>query len=122
MSSNYITDLSAVALPYLEKLDVSTNQIISLEVIKKNTALKELYISGNQIGDLTPLLKLTRLEILDISNNPVSDYSVLYKMKQLKELKVTNISLETYNELRANLPGTRVVAKQIYKWRSSVNQ
>jgi len=122
MSSNYLTDLSAVVLPYLEKLDVSTNQIISLEVIKKNTALKGLYISGNQISDLTPLLKLTKLEILDISNNPVADYSILYKMKQLKELKVTSISLDTYNELRSNLPGTRVVAKQIYKKSSSVNQ
>ncbi len=84
--------------------------------------MKELNISGNQISDLTPLLKLTKLEILDISNNQIADYSVLYKMKQLKELKVSNISLDTYNELRSNLPGTRVTAKQIYKRKSSVNQ
>jgi len=119
ISSNYITDLSSVVLPGLEKLDISSNQIVSLEILKKNILLKELNASGNQIGDLTPLLNLTKLEVLDISNNRVEDYAVLYKMKQLKELKVTGISLDTYNDLRANLPGTKIIARQIYKKRGS---
>lgn len=121
ISSNNITDLSSVTLPGLEKLDISANQIVSLEILKKNILLKELNASGNQIVDLTPLLKLTKLEVLDISNNQVADdnYTVLYKMTQLKELKVTGISLDTYNDLRANLPGTKIIARQIYKKRGS---
>jgi len=115
ISSNNITDLSSVLLPGLRKLDISNNQIKSLEVLKNNSLLKELRASGNQIGDLSPLLKLTNLEVLDISNNQVSDYSILFKMKQLKELKVTGISLDNYNELRVNLPGTKITASQIYK-------
>ncbi len=119
VSSNYITDLSSVALAGLEKLDISSNQIVSLEVLKKNILLKELNASGNQIVDLTPLQKLTKLEVFDISNNQIVDYTVLYKMTQLKELKVTGISLDTYNDLRANLPGTKIIARQIYKKRGS---
>ncbi len=119
IASNNISELSQIALPYLEKLDVSSNQIKSLEGLKNLANLKELNISKNQIGDFTPLLKLAKLEILDITDNQISDYSVLYKMKQLKVLKISNISLETYNELRANLPATKISASRIYKSSSS---
>ncbi|HQI69554.1 MAG TPA: DUF4173 domain-containing protein [Bacteroidales bacterium] len=119
ISSNYITDLSSLAFVKLEILNASNNQIKSLEPLKKLKTLRELCISGNQIEDLTPLAQLTGLEILDISSNPINDFSVLYKMNHLKELKLTGISLDVYNELRNKLPGTNIIARQIYKNRYS---
>ncbi|HPB25927.1 MAG TPA: DUF4173 domain-containing protein [Bacteroidales bacterium] len=119
ISSNYISDLSSVSFANLQLLNASNNQIKSLEPLKKLKAIRELRISGNQIEDLAPLAQLPHLEILDISSNPINDFSVLYKMKNLKELRITGVSLDVYNELRTQLPGTKIIARQIYKQSSS---
>ncbi len=116
ISSNLLTDISGVgSIPNLENLDVSNNQLVNIDRLGKCVNLKVLKINNNQISDFSALLSLKKLEVLDITNNPVSDYSVLYKMKQLKELHVSSISLDVYNQLKENLPNTRIRAQYIYK-------
>lgn len=115
LSSNNIKDISALKLPSVEILDLSTNQIVNMDAIGKFSNLKELYISGNSVYDISFLLKLKKLETLDISNNPIGSYEALYNLKHLKLLKVSEISLDTYNKLKENLGGTKIIARQIYK-------
>lgn len=75
--------------PNLQELDLSNNQIKSLDVgFTCPSALKKLYVNGNQITALpAKLAQLTHLQVLVAYDNPVSQIdAAIGKMSSLKEL------------------------------------
>ncbi|MBT2686007.1 cell wall-binding repeat-containing protein [Bacillus sp. ISL-37] len=80
LSSNKITDLGP--LRHMEvsnslQLDVSNNQVISLEPLKGLTGLTGLNASNNQINTVEHLSNLQNLTSLDLSNNQLKNLSGL---------------------------------------------
>jgi Leucine-rich repeat (LRR) protein len=77
------------AFTHLEELDLSGNDIKSLEVgFTCPSALKRLYINGNNITELpAKLAQLTRLQVLVAYDNPIAKIDpAIGAMSSLKEL------------------------------------
>lgn len=75
--------------PNLQELDLSNNQIKSLDVgFTCPSALKKLYVNGNQLTTLpAKLAQLTQLQVLVAYDNPVTQIDpAIGNMKSLKEL------------------------------------
>lgn len=88
----------------LERLDLSKNELKSLEYIKNSTKLKELSLKLNQITCFPKeILKLEKLEKLDISFNNIKQISsgldIVGKIDVLKILKTQTppLSLKSLN-------------------------
>ncbi len=80
LSSNKITDLNP--LRHMEvsnslQLDISNNQVISLEPLKGLSGLTELNASSNQISTVEHLSNLQNLTSLDLSNNQLKNLAGL---------------------------------------------
>lgn len=99
LSNNLIRQLHTLALPHLEQLNLSSNQLhlISEGAFENLTQLEELYLSrnalGNNLGSNTRALRsLGRLKTLDLSMNSLSaDAAELYLQNKsvLDQLKMT---------------------------------
>ncbi|XP_034546590.1 transforming growth factor beta activator LRRC32-like [Notolabrus celidotus] len=99
LSNNFIRQLHTLALPYLEQLDLSSNQLdlISEGAFEKLARLEELNLSrnalNNNLGSNTKAFRyISRLRSLDISMNRLSDDAVeLYLQNKpfLDQLKMT---------------------------------
>ncbi|KAM4555915.1 transforming growth factor beta activator LRRC32-like isoform 2-T2 [Odontesthes bonariensis] len=103
LSNNFIRKLHTLALPYLEQLDLSSNQLdfISEGAFENLARLEHLNLSRNglniNLGINSKALKsLSRLKSLDISMNGLSNDAVeLYLRNKLSldQLKMTGNSL-----------------------------
>lgn len=99
LSNNLIRQLHTLALPHLEKLNLSSNQLhlISEGAFENLTQLEELNLSrnalGNNLGSNTRALRsLGRLKTLDLSMNSLSDDAAelyLQNKSVLDHLKMT---------------------------------
>ncbi|CAJ1058100.1 transforming growth factor beta activator LRRC32-like [Xyrichtys novacula] len=99
LSNNFIRQLHTLALPYLEQLDLSSNQLdlISDGAFENLAQLEELNLSrnalNNNLGSNTKAFRsISRLRSLDISMNGLSDDAVelyLQNKPSLDQLKVT---------------------------------
>ena len=72
----------------LKSLDLSSNKIIGISLLKKFNAIKSLDLSYNDIHDLSPLMNLTNLEYLKLHCNFIKDISPLGNLSNLKELNL----------------------------------
>lgn len=103
LSNNFIRQLHTLALPYLEQLDLSSNQLdlISEGAFENLARLEELNLSrnalNNNLGSNSKALQsISRLRTLDISMNGLSDDAVeryLRNKSTLDELKMTGNAL-----------------------------
>ncbi|XP_039975008.1 transforming growth factor beta activator LRRC33-like [Xiphias gladius] len=103
LSNNFIRQLHTLVLPYLEQLDLSSNQLelISDRAFENLDQLEELNLSrnalNNNLGSNSKALQsISRLKSLDISMNGLSDDAVeLYLRNKfsLNELKMTGNAL-----------------------------
>ncbi|KAM9357007.1 transforming growth factor beta activator LRRC33-like [Symphorus nematophorus] len=103
LSNNFIRQLHTLALPYLEQLDLSSNQLdlISEGAFENLARLEELNLSrnvlNNNLGSNSKALQsISRLRTLDISMNGLSDDAVeqyLRNKPSLDQLKMTGNAL-----------------------------
>ncbi|XP_067375225.1 transforming growth factor beta activator LRRC32-like isoform X2 [Channa argus] len=103
LSNNFIRQLQTLVLPYLEQLDLSTNQLdfISEAAFENLTQLEELNLSRNALNNNTgvnskALQSISGLKSLDISFNSLSDGAVelyLRNKYSLDQLKMTGNAL-----------------------------
>ncbi|XP_054453429.1 transforming growth factor beta activator LRRC32-like isoform X2 [Anoplopoma fimbria] len=103
LSNNFIRQLHTLALPYLEQLDLSSNQLdlISEGAFEKLARLEELNLSrnalNNDVGSNSKALRsINSLKSLDISMNDLSDDAVelfLRNKSSLNQLKMTGNAL-----------------------------
>ncbi|XP_059201804.1 transforming growth factor beta activator LRRC32-like [Centropristis striata] len=103
LSNNFIRQLHTLALPYLEQLDLSSNQLdlISEGAFENLARLEELNLSRNVLNNNLgsngkALQSLSRLKSLDISINGLSDDAVelyLRNKSSLEQLKMTGNAL-----------------------------
>ncbi len=90
ISYNQITSLDFISgLAYLQYLDASNNEISSVAAIN-HPALVTLNLSSNYLSDLSGIETLKALTNLDISDNLITDLTPLTKMQQLQELWMRN--------------------------------
>ncbi|XP_040904893.1 transforming growth factor beta activator LRRC32-like [Toxotes jaculatrix] len=103
LSNNFIRQLHTLVLPYLEQLDLSSNQLdlISEGAFENLAQLEELNLSrnalNNNLGSNSKALQsISRLKSLDISMNGLSDDEVelyLRNKYSLDQLKMTGNAL-----------------------------
>ncbi|XP_075959279.1 transforming growth factor beta activator LRRC32-like isoform X2 [Anarhichas minor] len=103
LSNNFIRQLHTLALPYLEQLDLSSNQLdlISEGAFQDLARLEELNLSRNALNDDIgnngkALQSISRLKSLDISMNDLSDDAVEVYLRNkscLDQLKMTGNAL-----------------------------
>ncbi|XP_034400070.1 transforming growth factor beta activator LRRC32-like isoform X2 [Cyclopterus lumpus] len=103
LSNNFIRQLHKLALPYLEQLDLSSNQLdlISEGAFEDLARLEELNLSrnalNNDVGSNSKALRsISRLKSLDISMNGLSEDAVelyLRNKSSLDQLKMTGNAL-----------------------------
>uniref|UniRef100_A0A8C4GYV7 Leucine-rich repeat-containing protein 32 n=1 Tax=Dicentrarchus labrax TaxID=13489 RepID=A0A8C4GYV7_DICLA len=114
LSNNFIRQLQTLALPYLEQLDLSSNQLdlISEGAFENLARLEELNLSrnalNNNLGSNSKALQsISRLKILDISMNDLTHDAVeryLRNKSSLDQLKMTGNALTrlSHNLFREN--------------------
>nr|XP_020470250.1 leucine-rich repeat-containing protein 32-like [Monopterus albus] len=103
LSNNFIRQLHTLVLPYLEQLDLSTNQLdlIAEGAFENLARLEELNLSrnalNNNLGNNTKALQsISTLKSLDISMNSLSDDAVelyLRNKSSLAQLKMSGNAL-----------------------------
>nr|XP_046261984.1 transforming growth factor beta activator LRRC32-like [Scatophagus argus] len=103
LSNNFIRQLHTLALPYLEQLDLSSNQLdlISEGAFENLARLEELNLSRNSLNNnlginSKALQSISRLKTLDISMNGLSGDAVeryLRNKSSLDQLKMTGNAL-----------------------------
>ncbi|XP_074937798.1 leucine-rich repeat and guanylate kinase domain-containing protein isoform X2 [Phalacrocorax aristotelis] len=102
-SSNQIEKITVLgSLKTLQKLDLSSNKITSLEGLEEHDLLETINLEDNQIAELRELEcieDLPLLRVLNLLKNPIqeqTDYwlSVIFMLLQLTELDLKKISVE----------------------------
>lgn len=92
ISYNQITSLDAISeLTYLEHLDASNNEISSVAAVEY-PALISLNLSNNWLSDLSGIETFSSLTSLDVSGNLISDLTPITKLSELIELRLANNS------------------------------
>ena len=76
-------------------LDLSSNKLTDISVIKLFKNLENLNISFNKIKDISVLKDLNKLEYLNISDNNITDISVLKDLNNIINLDIFNLKLES---------------------------
>ncbi|XP_032384355.1 transforming growth factor beta activator LRRC32 isoform X1 [Etheostoma spectabile] len=120
LSNNFITQLHTLALPYLEQLDLSSNQLdlISEGAFENLARLEELNLSRNVLNNNVgsngrALQSISRLKSLDISLNGLSDDALelyLQNKSSLDELKMTgNVLTRLSHNLFKESKGLRAI-------------
>jgi PKD repeat protein len=76
------------------ELDVSDNEIVSIEGAQYLTGLDELKLHKNQISDISPVAGLTNLEKLYLHDNQIIDISPVTGLTALEYLKLSLNEIE----------------------------
>ncbi|XP_047440372.1 transforming growth factor beta activator LRRC32-like [Mugil cephalus] len=120
LSNNFIRQLHTLALPYLEQLDLSSNQLdlISERAFENLARLELLNLSRNGLNNnpgsnSKALQSLSRLKSLDLSMNGLNDASVELYLKNkssLDRLKLSsNVLTRLSHQLFKESKGVRAV-------------
>lgn len=89
--------------PALERLDISGNDLESLEPLTALPALKRLYAANNRITDVSPLEQLSGLEYVGLRGNRISDASPLFRLPQLQYLHLADNEIRILPRLGSEL-------------------
>jgi len=69
-------------------LDLSKNQITDISELWNLKQIEELYLSDNQIGYIDSIGNLVKLRVVDLSNNLIDDLSPLFDLENLEYVNV----------------------------------
>jgi len=115
LSNNQIQTIEAIdQLTCLEVLDLSHNKITSVHPIQSQ--LKELNLSRNQITFISPDLELPSLEILNLSSNELKELHV-----SLEKLPKLEILILNFNKIQKLLPSFFCEESSLYSLRLNNN-
>ncbi|MDD2369415.1 MAG: hypothetical protein PHQ90_08940 [Sulfuricurvum sp.] len=97
---DWMDDISLLRyFPNLQKIDLSTNEIMSLKPLEKMVHLRDLDIISNPVTDFSPLVKLKNLEQLEISNAEITDITAIGQIPSLKSLTIYSDGLKDISPL-----------------------
>ena len=101
---------SLYRLTKLEYLDIHSNNIESIAVIRNFPRLIKFIMYKNRVEDISPLDSRPLLQTLYLQGNPVRDFAPVARMKQLKYLDLSrkDFDEEKEKELRRALPRTAI--------------
>ncbi|XP_070769786.1 transforming growth factor beta activator LRRC32-like [Enoplosus armatus] len=110
LSNNFIRQLHTLALPYLEQLDLSSNQLdlISEGAFENLARLEELNLSSNVLNNnlgsnSKALQSISRLKTLDISMNGLRDDAVALYLRNKSSLDQLNMTGNALTRLSHSL-------------------
>ncbi|CAL5994020.1 leucine-rich_repeat domain-containing protein [Hexamita inflata] len=100
----------------LRELNLSNDNLSSIQTLRKLAKLKYLYLSENKIVDLSPLMNMVNLVELNLSDNRIVDVLALGRLENLQKLNLyandlTNVdALSTMVNLQSlNLQANHIV-------------
>ena len=100
LGSNAISDISVLKnLPNLEQLWMIHNRIQDVSDLAELTRLRRLYLGWNQIEDISPLSGLTSLEYLGLQYTGRSDISALSGLTNLISLNLEGNQIDDISTL-----------------------
>ena len=101
LSSNNISSLEGVTFPTsLTELYFDYNKISSLEGVVFPTSLTKLWLDSNQISSLEGVVFPASLIELDLRDNQIMDFSHIFPyLNQLKEFRYDKNELKTQEDL-----------------------
>ena len=73
----------------LQYLDLSSNMIVDVSMLKNCVGLKRLNLSNNKIKSIKTFSSLIHLNYLNLANNLISNIRALTKLKKLEELNIS---------------------------------
>ena len=101
LSSNSISDISVLKdLTSLTRLNLSSNSISNISALEDLTSLTDLWLHQNSISDISALEDLTSLILLSLYVNSISDISALEDLTSLTTLWLHGNSISDYGPLR----------------------
>ncbi len=104
LSSNGLTSLATLNganSPYLYIVDITFNQLSSLQGIEKLPSISAVAARGNQIGSLAALSQNARLNWLDISSNRIASFDDLPPNPPLSWLNASRNQITSLRGLAA---------------------
>lgn len=72
--------LSAPDLNQLRQLNAANQNIRTIDILSRSSALQVIDLSSNQISDPTPLLRVKSLKHIDLRNNRIDDLTIFAKL------------------------------------------
>ena len=100
-SKNFIEHLPTNTPSSLVNLDLSYNDLTSLQNFDHLLSLKKLNVSHNSISTASGLSNLTSLVSLDISNNKIRVVEGVERCRKLEVVSFANNRLKSYYDVRA---------------------
>jgi len=97
-------------LKHLVTLNLSQNNLSSLQLLGKLSSLEKLDLSRNLLNDLTPLSNLKKLKYLDLRENKIINYKPLYKLINLRILLIDTLTESDLAALKEKLPNTKIIS------------
>lgn len=91
---------SLTELPYLEDLDLSSNEITDIGPLENLSNLQKLNLSDNRISDIFSLDHFYQLKDLNLDSNKISDLSPLQNLKGLKKVLLRRNQVSDLHYLR----------------------
>ena len=92
-----MSSLRLLALPSNRLTEISPTALSALP------ALEELYLSHNDLSSLSGLEAVSRLRTLDVSNNRIAHLTNLAHLEQLEEFWASSNLLESFPEIEREL-------------------
>nr|CBY84490.1 AIR9 protein [Trypanosoma brucei brucei] len=89
LRENELTDFDIdITMEHLRVLDLSINEIGSVDFLRKTPYLRHLYLSGNKIEHLHGISNFSSLETLCLSDNAINSFEGLEKLPNLRVLSL----------------------------------
>lgn len=105
LAGNRLKELSfpLLQLTKLNTLDLSRNQLSSIQPLASLTGLRCLYISSNRLTTIQGIEHLSSLVELDISNNPIESEAALAALEQNQSISVVLLKDTPYYNQTKNI-------------------
>jgi hypothetical protein len=110
---NQIAGLHGITLPDLRYLDLSTNQLVSVDELALSTRLTWLDLSNNKLNMLPPgFSSLQELEYANLSSNALASIDPLVGLSSLQELYVDGNALKSLPSALAQEESLRLISAE----------
>lgn len=101
LSSNDISQLTDISRTNLTSLDVSNNQLTSLEQLGTSKTLEELDLSNNNLTDVDGINQLLMLENVDLSYNAIDNIDKIINNDNLVQVNLRHNKIEDISPLNS---------------------